>query len=173
METSLKADKVLEAGLLEKGQGCLWKPVGGKMGAPRCSPVVASLPETSAAALAPSAKGVGGRAWRWGCGGGAAEPVLWEVDSFGELTYLHPCHVLPSSTTNFCNSQKVISGRPAPHGSYEQANFKAQFELSQLAPAACWINCQPQSEADRTHPHPNLQRANSILGGPKQGNLSS
>lgn len=34
METSIKADKVLEAGLAEKGQGRLWKPGGGKLEAP-------------------------------------------------------------------------------------------------------------------------------------------
>lgn len=47
---------------------------GREVGSPRCSPVVASLPETPAAALTPSAKGVGGRL---GVGGVGEGPQRW------------------------------------------------------------------------------------------------
>lgn len=51
-------------GRLSVGGGAVGERWGGscgrEVGSPRCSPVVASLPETSAAALTPSAKGVGG-----------------------------------------------------------------------------------------------------------------
>lgn len=42
---SQAADRVLETRLLEE-EDCLWSR---EVGGPRCSPVVASLPETSAA----------------------------------------------------------------------------------------------------------------------------
>lgn len=121
----------------EKERGSRWKPVarltkywrpaywrrgGREVGSHRCSPVVASLLETSAATLTPSAKGVGGRVWRlkvWGKGhrGCSLGSKSWRADPSP------PWPHSPSSMTTFCNSQKVVPGPPVPHGNYEQANF--------------------------------------------------